>query len=68
VTVVYGSPESLAYVVAIYACGCGRTEGRHGREAGTVPPGWVVFPGDREPDHLCPDCARSERVGPLPAG
>jgi hypothetical protein len=57
--VVYASPDSLAYVCAVYVCGCGRTAERHGRGVEELPSGWVVLRGDEEAEHACPDCARA---------
>lgn len=56
-TVRYGSPDSFAFVEAVYVCGCGRTADRHGRHAGVLPPGWVELAGENEPGHACPECA-----------
>jgi hypothetical protein len=60
----YGTPDALPYVVGVFVCRCGRTAEQHGRHAGELPPGWVRGRAD-EPEHACPVCApRRERVTP----
>jgi hypothetical protein len=57
-TVRYSAPGVLPHVCAVYVCrGCGRSVTRHGREVDTLPAGWVVVPGEAEPDHVCASCA-----------
>ena len=57
VSVRIGSPDTFAYVVAVYVCRCGRTAEQHGVHAGDLPSGWVPLEGDEEPEHMCPMCA-----------
>jgi len=55
----YGSPDTLPYVVSVYVCRCGRTGEQHGLHAGEEPRGWVPYEHEGETEHACPDCAPS---------